>query len=229
MNIDPKHEYCKGRKRTLDKNIIKFMYPSLSQEVFDTLSPKLQVCTDMYMDCNTKQKEHNALSQDENYHNIIQATNAIANNDINDTEVMHQKNIINDDIIANSTEITSDSIQELLKTEVFETKSISTQSIEQVFSKNGWRKSYTDIQERSRIKRMNQICTLILAAAVSVHDFNGKDKNISLHKDIAIACVVIMNDVQFKLEKYFGINLEYLDVDDHSNTILESNEHDTKF
>ena len=116
-----------------------------------------------------------------------------------------------------------------MKTEVFETKSISTQSIEQVFSKNGWRKSYTDIQERSRIKRMNQICTLILAEAVSHHDFNGKNKNISRNKDIAIACVVIMNDVQFKLEQYFGINLESLDVDDHSNTIIESNEDDTEF
>ena len=138
MNIDPNHKCCKGKTRPLDKNLIKFMYPSLSQEVFDTLSPKLQVCTDMYMDCNTKEKEHNALIQDEKYHNIIQATNDIANNDINDTEVMHQKNIINDDIIANSTEITSDSIHELLNTEVFEAKCISTQSIEQLFSKNGW-------------------------------------------------------------------------------------------
>ena len=67
---------------------------------------------------------------------------------------------------------------------------------------------------------MNQICTLILAAAVYVHDFNGKDKNITLHKDISISCVVIMNDVQFKLEQCFGINLEYLDVDDDSNTTI---------
>ena len=65
INIHLKHECCKGRKRTLDKNIMKFMYPSLSQEVFDTLSPKIQVCTDIYMDCN-KKKEHNALIQDEN-------------------------------------------------------------------------------------------------------------------------------------------------------------------
>ena len=54
MNIDPKHECCKGRKRTLDKNFIKFMYPSLSQEVFDTLSTKLQVCTIMFMYCKKK-------------------------------------------------------------------------------------------------------------------------------------------------------------------------------
>ena len=47
--------------------------------------------------------------------------------------------------------------------------------------------------------------------------------------DIAIACVVIMNNVQFKLEQYFEINLEALNVDNHSNTIIESNEHDIEF
>ena len=76
---------------------------------------------------------------------------------------------------------------------------------------------------------MDKICTLILAAAVSQHDFNGKNKNISRSKDISITCVVIMNDIQFKLEQHFGINLESLDVDDHSNTIIESNEDDTEF
>ena len=142
---------------------------------------------------------------------------------------MHQNNIINDDVIDNSTQITSDSRHDALKHDLFETTSISTKIIEELFLKNGWRKSYTDIQELSRIKRMNQICTLVLAAAVSQHNFNGKHKNISRNKDIAIACVVIMNDIQFKLEQYFGINLESLDVDDHSNTIIESNEDDTEF
>ena len=68
-----------------------------------------------------------------------------------------------------------------------------------------------------------------MAAAVYVHNFNRKHKNISRNNNIDIACVVIMNDVQFKLEQYFGIKLESLDVDDHSNTIIESNEDDTEF
>ena len=38
-----------------------------------------------------------------------------------------------------------------------------------------------------------------------------------------------MNDIQFKLEQCFGINLESLDVDDDSNTTIESNEDDTEF
>ena len=38
-----------------------------------------------------------------------------------------------------------------------------------------------------------------------------------------------MNDVKFKLEQCFGINLESLDVDDDSNTTIESNEYDTEF
>ena len=77
----------------------------------------------------SEKKEHNTLIQDERCDNIIQPTNDIENTDVNDTEVMHKNNIINDDIIDKSTEITSDSIHELLKTELFETKSISTQSI----------------------------------------------------------------------------------------------------
>ena len=54
MNIDRTHECCKGRKRTIPKDFIKFMYPSLSKEVFDTLSPKLQVCTDIFIFCKKK-------------------------------------------------------------------------------------------------------------------------------------------------------------------------------
>jgi hypothetical protein len=115
------------------------VYPSLSQEVFDTLSPKLQVCTTILLDCKRQETKHNTLIQDEICDNIIEPTNDIKNTDINDTEVMHQNNIINDDIIANSIEITSDSIHDLLKHDLFETKIISTQSIEQVFNKNGWR------------------------------------------------------------------------------------------
>ena len=113
--------------------------------------------------------------------------------------------------------------------DLFETTSISTQNIQEIFQKNCWRKSYTDIQERSRIKRMNQICTLILAAAVDVHDFNVKDKFFRDDMDIAIATVVIMNDVKFKLEQYFEINLEDLNVEDHSNAIIETNDDDIEF
>ena len=68
----------------------------------------------------------------------------------------------------------SESTNELLNTELFETKSISTQSIKEVHNENRWRKSYNDIQGRSRIKRMNKICTLILAAAISHDDLIGK-------------------------------------------------------
>ena len=54
-------------------------------------------------------------------------------------------------------------------------------------------------------------------------------KYISPNKDLAITCVLIMNDIQFKIEQYFGINVESLDVDDDSNTIIESNEDATEF
>ena len=88
---------------------------------------------------------------------------------------MHQNNIINDDIIDHPTKITSDLINKLLNSEVFETNSISTQIILEVHRQTGWRKSYNDIKEISRIRRMNKICTLILAAAVSHNDLNEKN------------------------------------------------------
>ena len=54
-------------------------------------------------------------------------------------------------------------------------------------------------------------------------------KNISRNKDIATTCVVIMNDIKFKLEQCFGINLESLDGDGDSNIGIESNEDSTEF
>ena len=78
----------------------------------------------MYLNCTTKQKEHNALIQDEKCDNIIEPTNDIENTDVNDTELMHQNNIINDDVINNSTKITSDSRHDALKHDIFETTSI---------------------------------------------------------------------------------------------------------
>ena len=56
MKIHPKNNSCKGNSRTIPKNVIKFMYPSLSQELFDTLSPNLKVCAKTYLDCTQKQK-----------------------------------------------------------------------------------------------------------------------------------------------------------------------------
>ena len=69
-------------------------------------------------------KKHNALIQDETCDNIIEPTNDIENTDVNDTELMHQNNIINDDVIDNSTNITSDSRHDVLKHDLFETTSI---------------------------------------------------------------------------------------------------------
>ena len=46
--------------------------------------------------------------------------------DINDTEVINQNNIINDDIIDHTMNMTPDSIILLFDTELFETNSIST-------------------------------------------------------------------------------------------------------
>ena len=174
MKIASDNKYCNVKQRTLNTDIMKFIYPSLSQEVFDTLSPRLKVCTKMYIYSKKKQRENDTQIQDEKCANIIEPTNDIENTDINDTEVMHQNNIINDDIIDNLTEMISDSMNELLNTELFETKSISTQSIEKVHKETGWRKSYNDIKELSRIKRMKKICTLILAAGVSHNDLNEK-------------------------------------------------------
>ena len=45
-------------KKTLDKYIMNLIYPSLSQEVFDTLSSRLKVCTKMYMYSFEKQREN---------------------------------------------------------------------------------------------------------------------------------------------------------------------------
>ena len=80
---------------------MKLIYYFLSQELFDTLSPRLKVCTKMFMYYLEKQKKHDTQIQDEKCANIIEPTNDIENTDINDTEVIHQNNIINDDIIDN--------------------------------------------------------------------------------------------------------------------------------
>ena len=56
MNIDQNNACCTVKKITQDKNSMKFMYPSLSQELFDTLSPNLKLCTKIYMDCYKKKK-----------------------------------------------------------------------------------------------------------------------------------------------------------------------------
>ena len=53
-------------------------------------------------------------------------------------------------------------------------------------------------------------------------------KKIARNKDLATTCVVIMNDVKFKLEQCFGINLESLDGHGDSNIIIESNEDSTE-
>ena len=42
--------------------------------------------------------------------------------------------------------MTPDSIIQLFDTELFETNSISTQSIQEEHSRTGWRKSYNDLQ-----------------------------------------------------------------------------------
>ena len=49
MKTASNHKCCSVRQRTLDKDIMKLIYPSLSQEVFDTLSPRLKFCTKMYI------------------------------------------------------------------------------------------------------------------------------------------------------------------------------------
>ena len=153
---------------------MKLIYTSLSQEVFDTLSPRLKVCTKIYIHCLEKQRENDTEIKDDKFGNIIEPTNDIENTDINNTEVMHQNNIINDDIIDHPTKMTSESMNKLLNTEIFETNSISTQSILEVHRQTGWRKSYNDIKGQSRIKRMNKICTLIFEAAVSHNNLNEK-------------------------------------------------------
>ena len=124
-----------------------------------------------------KQRENDTEIQDDKCGNIIEPTNDIENTDINDTEVMHQNNIINDDIIDHPTKMTSDSMNKSLNAKLFETNSIYTQSILEVHRQTGWIKSYNDIKERSRIKRMKKICTLILTAAVSHNDLNEKKKH----------------------------------------------------
>ena len=76
---------------------------------------------------------------------------------------------------------------------------------------------------------MNKICTLILAAAVSHNYLNGGGNYTAHNKDLVTTCVGIINDVKFKLEQCFGINLESLDGHGDSNIIIESNEDSTEF
>ena len=83
----------------------------------------------------TKTKKHYALIQDESCDNIIEPTKDIKHTDVNDTELMHENNIINDDIIDNSTQKTSDSRHDVLNHDLFEKTSISTNNIKQVFQK----------------------------------------------------------------------------------------------
>ena len=229
MKLYPTNHICTGKTKNVKKIFIKYLYPSIPQEVFDTLPPDIKLCESTYLQCTKIKTKDHAEKQDESCHNDIEPTNEIKHTDVYDTELMCGKKKINDDSIDKSIKATSNSRQDVLNHDLFETTSISTQNIQEIFQKNCWRKSYTDIEERSIIKRMNQICTLILAAAVDVHDFNVKDKVFRDDMDIAIACVVIMNDVKFKLEQYFEINLEDLNVEDHSNAIIETNDDDIEF
>ena len=118
---------------------MKLMFP-LSQEVFDTLPPRLQVCTKMYMYSNKIQTEHDTVIKDDNCGNIIAPTNDIENPDINDTEVINPNNIINDDIIDHTMNMTQDSMFKLFDTELFETNIISTKSIQEEHRQTDWRK-----------------------------------------------------------------------------------------
>ena len=134
------HKCCSVRQRALNKDIIKLMF-SLSQELYDSLPPTLQVCTKMYMYDKKKQTEHDTLIEDYNFGNNILPTNCIENTDINDPEVINKNNIINDDVINHTTNITQDSMFKLLDNELFETNSISTQNIQEEHRQTGWIKS----------------------------------------------------------------------------------------
>ena len=95
----------------------------------------------MYIYSNKIQTEHDTVIQDENCGNIIAPKNDIETPDINDTEVINQNNIINDDIINHTMNMTPDSMIKLFNTEIFETNSILTKSIQEVHRQNSWRKS----------------------------------------------------------------------------------------
>ena len=118
MKFTSDHKCCSFRQRTLDKDIMKFMY-SLSKEVFYTLPPRLKLFTEIYMYCNKIKKEHDTVIQDDNCGNIIAPTNYIEKTDIDDTEVINKNLIINDDIIDNTMNMTPDSKIQLLDTELF--------------------------------------------------------------------------------------------------------------
>ena len=60
MRFASNHKFCSVRQITLHKGIMKLMFP-FSQELFDTLPPRLQVCTKMYMYSNKIQTEHDTV------------------------------------------------------------------------------------------------------------------------------------------------------------------------
>ena len=103
------------KERTLQKDIMKLMFP-LSQEVYDALPPTLQLCTKMYIYAKKTQTAHDTVIEDDSIGNNIKPTNHIENPDINDPEVIHQNNMINDDIIDHTTKMTHDSMFKLFDT-----------------------------------------------------------------------------------------------------------------
>ena len=61
MKFASNHKCCSVRPRTLQKDIMKLMFP-LSQEVYDALPTKIQVCTNMYMYAKKTQTAHDTVT-----------------------------------------------------------------------------------------------------------------------------------------------------------------------
>ena len=112
MKFASNYKCCSVRQRTLHKDIMNLIFP-LSQELYDTLPTTLQVCNKMYMYANKTQTAHDTVIEDDSIGNNITPTNHIENPDINDPEVIHQNNMINDDIIDHTTKMTQDSMFKL--------------------------------------------------------------------------------------------------------------------
>ena len=115
MKFASNHKCCSVRRRTLQKDIMKLIFP-LSQELYSALPPTLQVCTKMYMCAKKTQTAHDTVIEDDSIGNNITPTNHIENPDINDPEVINQNNMINDDIIDHTTKMTQDSMFKLFET-----------------------------------------------------------------------------------------------------------------
>ena len=91
MKLHSTNHLCTGKTKNVKKDLIKHLYPSIPQELFDTLPTSIKLFESTYLQCHNIKTKHHAEKQDELCHNDIEPTNDIKHTDVNDTELMCEK------------------------------------------------------------------------------------------------------------------------------------------